>query len=363
MSAIEGQCMDPQHRRLLEITYRCIRSMPQFNANLQCGFYVGIQHMEYKQLIMRYMNGAGDSYASTGNSLSVASGRLSYMFRCTGPSMSVDTACSSALVAISLCADYVRTKNVPSVADSVSMILSCDTTVALQKSGMLAMDGRCKSLDSSADGYGRSEACIASVLNNGDSTNRSLILAININQDGRSSSLTAPNGTAQHSLIRANVINSAMSPSDLSNAVLHGTGTALGDPIEIGALQRVFEKYSLPTISASKTNFGHAEPASGHIGCLSADHISSKIENVPVQYLKSLNAHVSLGSRLAPFVTREKSGNPITGQNISTCVSAFAFQGTNANEGRDVINNSDLGLISIDDFTEAAKKVVDLAKG
>lgn len=331
VSAMEGQCMDPQHRRLLEITYRCIQSMPQFNTNLQSGFYVGIQHMEYKQLIMRYMNGAGNSYASTGTSLSVASGRLSYMFGCTGPSMSVDTACSSALVAISLCVDYVKTKNVASVADSVSMILSCDTTVALQKSGMLAMDGRCKALDSSADGYGRSEACIASVLSTAHSSNCSVILAINVNQDGRSSSLTAPNGTAQHSLIRTNVINSGMSPSDLSNAILHGTGTALGDPIEIGALQRVFEKYSLPTISASKTNFGHAEPASGHIGCLAAEYISSKIENVPIQYLKSLNPHVSLGSRLAPFLTREKSGNPITGQNIATCVSAFAFQGTNAN--------------------------------
>lgn len=331
VSSMEGQSMDPQHRRLLEVTYRCIQSLPEFSTDFQSGFYVGIQHMEYKQLLVRYMNGSGNSYASTGSSHSVASGRLSYMFGCTGPSISVDTACSSALVAMSLCVDYVRLKSVPSVADSVSMILSCDTTVALQKSGMLAMDGRCKALDSSADGYGRSEACISSVLSNEHRSHCSVILAVNVNQDGRSSSLTAPNGTAQHGLIRANIIHSGLKPSKLTNAILHGTGTALGDPIEIGALQRTFEKHSLPALSASKTTFGHAEPASGHIGCLVAERISSQAKCIPVQYLRSLNPHVSLDSRLAPFVAKEKAGNPISGQNISICVSAFAFQGTNAN--------------------------------
>ena len=235
--------------------------------------------------------------------VSVAAGRVSYHLGLTGPSMAIDTACSSSLVATSLAAQQVRSSaRQPPLAGSgdspahgpsgalvggINMMLLSGTTSMFARAGMLSADGRCKTLDASADGYVRAEACAMALLMPVASTLRSegtgassggisggergylaILAGTAINQDGRSSALTAPNGPAQQQVMR--VAMEAAGGAALSALQMHGTGTGLGDPIEVGAALEALlygsggEGAAAPLhLLGSKSTVGHAEPAAG----------------------------------------------------------------------------------------------------
>ena len=239
---------------------------------------VGIASAEYNNYVVPRFSGGVSAYSATGGALSVASGRLSYTFAFKGPAVSVDTACSSSLVAT-----HVAVSNIWSnaanggLAAGVGLLLSPDTTAMFQKAGMLAADGRCKSMDAAADGYVRGEACgvlrLQELLPGNAAAGRqafAVFRASAVNQDGRSSSLTAPNGPSQQDVIRAALQLGGLRAADISHMQLHGTGTPLGDPIELGAAAAVLvdgAQRALPLAnSTAKSWIGHTEAAAGIMG-------------------------------------------------------------------------------------------------
>jgi 3-oxoacyl-(acyl-carrier-protein) synthase len=288
------------------------------------------------------------AYTATGNTLSVASGRISYTFGLRGPALTVDTACSSSLVSLHTAFNAITLGQCTQAVNAgANLMLSVDTPAAFAKSGMLAADGRCKTLDAAADGYVRAEAAGAYFLQASNTQTLSEVVyavlrATSINQDGRSSSLTAPNGPAQQDVIRAALSAAEIHLAELTGVEMHGTGTGLGDPIEIGALAAVVEgrkttnSIALPLVlMAGKSLIGHSEPAAGVMGIAHAQLAVNGNAALPLLHLHSVNAYI------AP-VLKQSAGNwslqrnlgalPVGGSSAVTTVgvSSFAFQGTNA---------------------------------
>jgi myxalamid-type polyketide synthase MxaB len=211
----------------------------------------------------------------TGNTHNAAAGRLSYCFGFHGPCLAVDTACSSSLVAIHLaCRSLLQGECRRALAGGVNLILSPIATIALSQGGVLAPDGVCRAFDAAASGMVRGEGCAVIVLKrlsdalaDGDAI-RAVIRGSATNQDGPSSGLTVPNGPAQAALIRGALDGAGLSPNDIDYIEAHGTGTPLGDPIELRALADVFGAgRDRPLIVGSvKSNIGHLEACAGVAG-------------------------------------------------------------------------------------------------
>lgn len=362
ISANEANHMDPQQRLLLHLSYQSVKACAVSNLQ-KAAVFIGIQHMEYKNHIGLFL-GNKSPFAATGSSFSVAAGRISYIFGCHGPSLSLDTACSSALVAISQCCDHVNSHDYASFAGSVNLMLSHETFAAIQLAGMLSDDGRCKTLDSTADGYGRSEAVSMSVIASDtaeiDKSASSIIKSAAINQDGRSSSLTAPNGPSQLAVILKCMGRAELHASSIKSVFLHGTGTPLGDPIEVGAILNLYNSISTyPSLIVPKSKFGHSEPASGAISVhMSRTSLSKDCEN-PVLHLRTLNkaledfTSIKNGDLKSLNVPRQSRGAKIQKVSGESChgVSSFAFQGTNSHlimaDSRAIDHNSEYFKSSI----------------
>src|SRR5262245_23849258 len=206
ISRREAATLDPQQRLLLELSWEALERAGQAPAKLfgtATGVFVGVSGSEYADVVKRATGDTRDIYGTTGNSLSIAAGRIAYVLGLQGPCMAVDTACSSSLVATHLALKSLRSRecNVALVA-GVNLMLTPDVTIATGKGRMLAFDGRCKTFDAAADGYVRGEGCGVVVLKRlADAlAANDVILAVirgsAVNQDGRSSGLTAPNGAA-----------------------------------------------------------------------------------------------------------------------------------------------------------------------
>jgi len=241
-------------------------------------------------------------------------------------------------------------------AGGVNLILHQETSAIAQKAGMLTMDGRCKALSAAADGYGRAEACGVLVLQLAGSSRSSsgssgeavaFLAGSAVNQDGRSSSLTAPNGPSQQEVMRAALALASLAAADVAALSMHGTGTPLGDPIEVGAAAAVLIGSSRQAgaplaLMASKSWIGHAEPAAGVVGLTHAQLAAVLAVQLPVLHLGGINPYVAALMERQPgawSVPRQPAavgaelaggsgGSPASGLVVG--VSAFAFQGTNA---------------------------------
>eukprot|EP00854_Cymbomonas_tetramitiformis_P021040 gene21040-25248_t len=270
----EAMLMDPQQRLLCHTMVDLLLSARHTVEQPPpiMGVYLGICIADYTKIVVT-STASISAYSGPGSALSVASGRLSYMYGAQGPSVSVDTACSSSLVAAHL-ARTVHTSSPPISAAvcGVNLTLDAYTSATFACAGMLAVDGRCKTLDALADGYVRGESCAAIFMcSNQDeddeaSTSCAHLAGSAVNQDGRSSSLTAPNGPSQQVVIRQSLENASSQPKAVSLLQLHGTGTGLGDPIEMGAAAAVLLKgaaWASPkpplSLAAVKSSIGHAE--------------------------------------------------------------------------------------------------------
>jgi acyl transferase domain-containing protein/NADPH:quinone reductase-like Zn-dependent oxidoreductase/SAM-dependent methyltransferase/acyl carrier protein len=279
----EAAMLDPQHRILLEVAWEALEQAGFPFADLpgsQTGIFMGMTNNEYYQDLLRSLEPAALSpYLATGNVLNAAAGRLAYFLGTHGPSVAVDTACSSSLTAVHLACQSLRAGDCKTaLAGGVNVILVPETGVMFSKWGMMAADGRCKSFDAAADGFVRSEGCGVVVLKKlsdavaaGDRV-LAVIEGSAVNQDGRSSGLTVPNGVAQQALIRQALTNASLEPGQIDYIEAHGTGTSLGDPIEVDALFGVFGPGRDPRhklkIGSVKTNLGHTESASGVAGLI-----------------------------------------------------------------------------------------------
>ena len=272
--------MDPQQRMLLETSWTALEDAgiaPDTLRGSRTGVFCGMWRNDYWDLVSR-AEGPG-LYAATGNSTSVAVGRIAYVLGLEGPAIAVDTACSSSLVAIHQAASaLVRGEADLVLAGGVNAILGAGVTQAFANAGMLAADGRCKTFDAAADGYVRGEGCGVVILKrlrdakaSGDRV-LGVILGSAVNQDGASAGLTVPRGPAQQRAIREALGRAGIEASSVDYLEAHGTGTELGDPVEVEAAASVYGRGRDPErpllLGSVKTNIGHLEAAAGIAGVI-----------------------------------------------------------------------------------------------
>lgn len=336
----EAEHMDPQQRLLLEVAWEALESagqVPDVLAGSYTGVFIGISNYDYSRL---QRLPALNAYTGTGNALSITANRLSYFLNLRGPSLAIDTACSSSLVAVHQACQSLRRKECDmALAGGVNLILSPDMTVALSQGHFMAADGRCKTFDARADGYVRGEGCgvivlkrLSDALRDGDNI-LALIRGSAVNQDGRSNGLTAPNGFAQQAVIYQALENASVTPSQISYFEAHGTGTALGDPIEVNALKEVLmsgRSAEHPCwIGSVKTNIGHLEAAAGIAGLIKVILALQHQEIPPHLHLQQLNPNISLDE--TPFSIPTQIQRWEVGKDRRLAgVSSFGFGGTNA---------------------------------
>jgi myxalamid-type polyketide synthase MxaB len=334
----EAMFMDPQQRLLLEVGWEALENaaiVPDRLLHSQVGVFVGLGTTDYGDVQLREGAGACDAYNGTGGSHSVAVGRLSYLLGVRGPSLAIDTACSSSLATIHLAVNSLRNRESDlALAGGVNLSLYPDVNISLCKARMLSPDGRCKTFDRSANGYVRGEGCgvvvlkrLSDALAAGDNI-MAVIRGSAVNHDGRSSGLTVPSGPAQQELIRRALRSSGLGPSDVSYIEAHGTGTPVGDPIEIGALGSIFGERTDPLLIGSvKTNTGHLEWAAGVCGVIKVV-LAMRYGQIPASlHFKDPNPHIAwndLPIRVVTEPTPWPAGRRIAG------ISSFGFGGTNA---------------------------------
>ena len=280
ISPREAAAMDPQQRLLLEVTWEALENAgipaPAIRGT-QTSVFVGMTTYDYTlTLAGRLPPEEVDPHVPFGNAANFAAGRLSYLLGAHGPSVVLDTACSSSLVTVHLaCQSLRKRESDQALVGGVNLMLSPENSIATSRWGMLAPDGRCKTFDASADGYVRSEGCgvvvlkrLSDAVRDGDSV-LAVVRGSAVNQDGPSSGQTVPSGPAQQAVVRSALASARLDPADIDYIEAHGTGTALGDPIELGALHQVFGERngSAPLVLGSvKTNLGHLESAAGIAG-------------------------------------------------------------------------------------------------
>lgn len=341
ISAREAEAMDPQQRFLLETTWTALEHAgicPRDLAGTRSAVFVGMSTTgDYATLKADTPMGAHDS---TGNAPSIAAGRLSYFLGLEGPCLTVDTACSSSLVAAHLAMRSLRAhESELAIVAGVNLILSPDTSIAYCKTRMLSPRGRCRTFDASADGYVRGEGCGALVLKRLEDARRdgdtihAVLRGSAINQDGKSNGLTAPNGRAQRSVIAAALTDAAVSPDRLSYLEAHGTGTPLGDPIELEAAGAVLGGTRSVDrqlfVGSVKTNIGHLEAAAGIAGLIKVV-LSMRHRLIPPHlHLAQLNPALNLAASGLSVPTVPTAWRGVDGSLLAG-VSSFGFSGTNA---------------------------------
>jgi hypothetical protein len=293
-----------------------------------CGVLLGIERPDWA--FVQPPSARASVYAATGDNVSVAAGRVSFVLGLHGPCSSVDTACSSALAAIHWTAKALTQGGCnDAVALAVSLKLVPNTALVMAEAGMLSIDGRCKTFDMRANGMARSEGVGALTLARRHAHGALQLQGSALRQDGRSASLTAPNGSAQRKLLLAALSRASLEPTDLRTVEAHGTGTALGDPTEVGALLRIYASVDVGlalVVGAAKASLGHSEAASGQIGLLRIHQTIRRLGTSRNAHLRVLNAlllqpvRAHCGRFLLPFQGMMSS---------SACaVSAFGYSGT-----------------------------------
>lgn len=340
ISPREAAQMDPQQRLLLELTWEALEDgnqIPESLAGSQCAVYVGIASTDYAHRRMDDLSSL-DPYSMTGNTASIASNRISYIYDLHGPSVSVDTACSSSLVALHQACNAIWNGDAPSaITGGVNMLLHPFGFVGFSKASMLSPRGRCRAFDATGDGYVRSEGSAVLFLKPLEDAERdgdpihAVIVDTAINSDGKTNGITLPSTDGQAALLKTIYDRAGIKPDDLSYIEAHGTGTAVGDPLEAGALASVLGKpreSSLP-IGSAKTNLGHLETASGMAGLLKVI-LSLKNRAIPASlHFDEPNPHIDFeGDQLSvvtSFTELDESDKPhLMG------VNSFGFGGANA---------------------------------
>ncbi len=341
ISPREAQQMDPQQRLLLEVTWEALWDAgiePDNLAGTNAGVFVAIYNNDYARLHFRDTSTL-TAHAGIGTAHSVAAGRLSFLLNINGPSLALDSACSSSLVAIHLACQSLRARECGlAIVGASSLKLLSDEVLVFSKWGMLASDGKCKTFDASADGFVPGEGSgalilkrLSDALQDGDRV-RAVIRGTAVNHDGRTTVLTAPNGLAQEAVLRAALRNAMLEPREVSYIETHGTGTSLGDPIEIEAVSAVYGQVETDTppcvLGAVKTNLGHLEAAAGIAGLIKTVLCLERGEIPRNLHFHRLNPEILLtGSRLK--IPTENMSWARSDQPRVAGISSFGLGGTN----------------------------------
>ncbi|MCK4608298.1 MAG: SDR family NAD(P)-dependent oxidoreductase, partial [Gammaproteobacteria bacterium] len=335
VSPKEAEVLDPQHRILLELVWEALERAnidPTSLNGSRTGVFVGISTADYGQLLQKYLTeDEVSAYVGSGNALSAAAGRVANFLGLSGPALVIDTACSSSLVAVDAAANYLQTGKIDmAIVAGVNLILASAASISFSKANMLAVDGKCKTFAANADGYTRSEGCGVLVFKRHAEVTDEAVLAIikgiATNQDGATNGLTVPNPDAQEKVIRAALQVADLAPKDIGYIEAHGTGTKLGDPIEVGALSQVFEGLSIP-VGSAKTQIGHMEAAAG-MGGLFKVILALANGQIPRNlHLTELNPLINTTLQ---FPTQNMPWQRNEERKRYAGVSSFGFTGTNA---------------------------------
>ena len=273
VAAAEAAAMDPQQRVLLEGGYQALLRAGANRASLHAdgdvGVAVGIHANEFSQLLAQ--SPAGSSVYAATNALSVASGRISYALGMQGPCTSVETACSASLAAAHSAARAVRHGECERhLAAGVNLILLLASSAGMAVAGMTSPVGRCHTFDRRADGFTRGEGCSSAAISSPVAPCWLSLCGSAVRQDGRSASLTAPNGQAQQALLHAALRDARVHPHEIALCEAHGTGTPLGDPVEVGSLGGVVlpERQISMALGSAKAGCAHTESTAGAAGLL-----------------------------------------------------------------------------------------------
>ncbi|MEU6411119.1 amino acid adenylation domain-containing protein [Microbispora sp. NPDC046933] len=279
ISPREAAAMDPSHRLLLEAAWGAVEGAGIDPASLRgsdTGVYLGCDQFTNDYLRLAERGLGSEPYIATGTTLSFSAGRLSYKLGLHGPSMVIAAACSSSLVALHSAVRAIRHGECGmAIVGGAKLMLGPEETVQLCKLRALAPDGRSKAFSAGADGFGRGEGCAALLLKrldralaDGDPV-LAVIRGTAVNHDGPSSGLTVPNAAAQARLVAGALEDARVDPADVTYVETHGTGTQLGDPIELRALGETFGGRARPLLIGSvKANIGHLEEAAGLAGVI-----------------------------------------------------------------------------------------------
>ncbi|WP_144408729.1 SDR family NAD(P)-dependent oxidoreductase [Chromobacterium vaccinii] len=351
----EAEMMDPQQRLLIQTVWAAVEDAGHKMSDLsgtRTGLFVGASSQDYVDVLAD--SGASlDGYSASGNSHSILANRISFLFNLRGPSAPLDTACSSSLVALHRAVESIHTgSSEMAIVAGVQVMLTPTAHISLSAAGMLSPEGKCKTFDKSADGYVRGEGVGAMLIKPLDKARAdgdpiyAVVRSTSENHGGRVSNLTAPNPKAQIELLTDAYDQAGIDPATVGYIECHGTGTSLGDPIEIQALKKSFADLyakhgrAAPAaphcgLSSVKTNIGHLEPAAGMAGMLKA-LLAMRNRQIPaLLHFDALNPYIDLAG--SPFYIVDKTTPWAAPRNASgealprrAGVSAFGWGGANA---------------------------------
>ena len=339
----EARGMDPQQRILLEVVYEAIEDAGMRLEDLQgcrTGVFLGVMNLEYGTLVVNPSNYNNiDQFSSTGITASILANRVSFCLNLTGPSIAVDTACSSSLTALKLACDHLVNGDCDiAIVCAPNIILSHAMQIVSSMAGLLAPDGCCKSFDASGDGYGRGEGFAAIVLKLSGAALSDKddayceIVGYGMNNDGHNAvPMTAPSAKTQAELFRTVLDQAGLNPAEVDYLEAHGTGTAIGDVIEVTSIGDVYTRGTTRQlkIGSVKTNLNHTESTSGLAGLIKVALMIKNKRFVPTVNIRVLNPKLKLNEKgLIVQQTNEpwstEGGKPRIG-----AVNSFGYGGTN----------------------------------
>nr|MCR4945018.1 SDR family NAD(P)-dependent oxidoreductase [Clostridium sp.] len=382
ISPREALRMDPQQRVLMEEVYKALEDSGYSKKKLErkkVGVFIGARASDYINKNVFKEHGI-ESQMFLGSDMGIMAGRIAYFYDLKGPCLTVDTACSSSLTALHLACESIRRKESSmAIVGSVFLMTDSDFLVEAAKTGILSESGECRTFDENADGTILGEGTGAVILKPlkdaiKDNDNiHAVICGTAMNQDGKTNGITAPSAVSQEELIKSSLKNANTKAEDIGYIEVHGTGTKLGDPIEINALTKTFrketDKKEFCYIGSHKPCVGHTIALSGLAGVFKTISILEKSKIPPVCKFNELNHHINLKD--SPFVINRESVNWLHENNKKhkAAVSSFGFSGTNCSvileewkNENDVISKEKNYVFPISGRTEKAlnRKISDL---
>ncbi len=346
ISSQEARGMDPQQRILLQVVYEAIEDAGMRLEDLQkcrTGVYVGVMNLDYSNVVANPSNYKRmDQFSSTGNTLSIIANRVSFCLNLTGPSLVVDTACSSSLTALKIAYDNLLNEDCEiAIVCAPNVILNHAMQMASSLGGLLAPDGRSKSFDASGDGYGRGEGFAAVVLKLSHAALSDKddvyceIVACGMNSDGQNAvPMTAPSAKMQAELSRRVLEQSGVNPEDVDFFEAHGTGTAIGDVVEVDSIAETYSRQTAKStrklrIGSVKSNLNHTESTSGLAGLIKVALMIKNKKFVPTVNIRVLNPKLKLEEN--DFVVQQTTEPWTTekGKPRIAALNSFGFGGSN----------------------------------
>jgi acyl transferase domain-containing protein/acyl carrier protein len=339
LSVKEAEMMDPRQRLFLQEAWKALEDAGYSDRELdekECGVFVGCQEGDY----LKSYQGGINPYLPTGNSNSILAARIAYFLNLKGPAIAIDTACSSGLVAVHLACQSIAARQCAlALAGGVSVLATPAMFLSLEQLGMFSGRGQCRVFDDEADGTVIGEAVgvivlksLAAAVRDGDHI-YGVIKGSAVNQDGRTSGITAPSASSQTALESQLYHRLGINPETIGYIEAHGTGTKLGDPIEIQALTDAFREFTakqgITAVGSVKTNIGHSMPVAGIASLIKVLGSIRRRRLFPSLNFNRQNSHIDFATTPFYVNTTLKEWLPPAGTPRRAAVSSFGFSGTN----------------------------------